>query len=77
MLPCVSPDFSGRFGLHQFIQGNKPDSAVLNVDRLRPMTAALIWGADIDAFDHFVQNITVKYLNSHIILCDPDKLINR
>ena len=62
--------------MHQFIQRDKPNSVILDVDILSAFAAGLVRGIHIDGLHKLSQGIGVKLLNIHIFVCSLNELHN-
>ena len=66
---------SRRFLFHEFVQGDKAQPVILDVDALPPLAAGLVRGLHIDRLNQFPKGVGVKRLNGRILLRRLDELL--
>ena len=67
---------SRRFFFQKFVQRDKPDAVILDVDVLGALAVDLHRGIHIDCLHQFSQGIGVKLLNAYILVRFLDELLN-
>lgn len=67
---------SRRCPFHQFIQRDKAQAVILDVDALTALATGLVWGFHIDGLHQFPKGIGVKGFDAHILLRRLDEFLN-